>query len=296
MAELIHSAVMEPFAQVSYDVYMKTIIFGASGFLGEHFQKVFPDALTPSVDIGNKQAVSALLDAEKPDLVINAAGKTGRPNVDWCEDHKEETIHANVTGPLILAEECGARGIYWVHLSSGCIYTGDNDGQGFAEDDQPNFDGSFYSRTKAWAEEMLIEFPVLILRLRMPFDDSTNDRSLIMKVSKFARVNDVENSVTYLPDFVEAAKKLIEKRRTGIYNVVNPGPISPYQIVELYKEVVDPAHTAERVPLEQLAALSKAGRSNCILSVKKLEDEGITMLPVQDAVRKSLEAIKKAKA
>ena len=41
-----------------------------------------------------------------PDVVINCAGKTGRPNVDWCEDHKEETVRANVTGPLILLDEC----------------------------------------------------------------------------------------------------------------------------------------------------------------------------------------------
>ncbi len=24
----------------------------------------------------------------KPTHVLNAAGLTGRPNVDWCEDHK----------------------------------------------------------------------------------------------------------------------------------------------------------------------------------------------------------------
>ena len=27
--------------------------------------------------------------------------KTGRPNVDWCEDHKTETLFSNVTAPLI---------------------------------------------------------------------------------------------------------------------------------------------------------------------------------------------------
>jgi len=36
----------------------------------------------------------------------------------------------------------------------------------------------------------------------------------------------------------------------------------------------------------------QAGRSNCILSGKKLAQEGITMMPVEDAVREALEAIK----
>ncbi len=265
---------------------MKVTIFGARGYLGEQFKVLYPDATCPSVDIADASAVAAVLDADKPDLVINAAGKTGRPNVDWCEDHKEETLRANVTGPLVLLDECRKRGIYWVHLSSGCIYSGDNGGVGFTEEDVPNFDGSFYSRTKTWSEQILKEFPdVLILRLRMPFDDSTNDRSLLMKVRKFARVNDIQNSLTYLPDFLEAAKVLIEKRRTGIYNVVNPGGMSPYDIIELYKEIVDPAHAVERLSAADLPSVSKAARSNCILSTAKIEREGIVLRPTADVVR-----------
>lgn len=275
---------------------MKVVLFGARGYLGAQFLHLYKDVVAPSVDIADRSAVAQVLDAEKPDVVINAAGKTGRPNVDWCEDHKEETLHANVTGPLVLLEECLKRGVYLVHLSSGCIYSGDNNGKGYSEEDQPNFAGSYYSRTKAWSEALLGEFPVLILRLRMPFDDSWNERSLIVKVSKFAKVNDVENSVTYLPDFLKAASILIDKRKTGIYNLVNPGVMSPYKIIELYKEIVDPSHSAERVPLQELSTLSKVGRSNCMLSTQKLESEGISLLSVEEAVRSALAAMKAQKA
>jgi len=272
---------------------MKVIVFGSRGYLGEYFLKGYPEAVCPSIDIADRSAVSEVLDAEKPDIVINAAGKTGRPNVDWCEDHKDETFHANVTGPVILMEECTKRGIYWVHLSSGCIYSGDNGGKGFSEDDVPNFAGSFYSRTKTWSEQMLKEFPnVLILRLRMPFDNTTNDRNLLMKLRKFSKVNDLQNSITYLPDFIKSAQILIEKRKTGIYNVVNEGGISPYEIIELYKEVVDPAHAADRLTEKDLPVVSKVARSNCILSVTKLEDEGIVMRPVLEAVREAWNTLK----
>ncbi|MDO8469092.1 MAG: sugar nucleotide-binding protein, partial [Candidatus Peribacter sp.] len=103
---------------------MKVLLFGGRGYMGEQFLKIFPKALIPPVDIADPAAVAEVLDREKPDVVINAAGKTGVPNVDWCEDHKLETMHANVLGPIVLAEQCGKRGIYWVHLSSGCIYEG----------------------------------------------------------------------------------------------------------------------------------------------------------------------------
>ncbi len=278
---------------------MKTLLFGSRGYLGEQFLRLFPEALAPRVDIADPEAVARVLDAQKPDIVINAAGRTGTPNVDWCEDHKMETLRSNVTGPLVLLEECGKRGIYWVHVSSGCIYQGDAGGQGFTEDDPPNFSGSFYARTKAWSEQMLKEFTapsegksgILILRLRMPFEGSDHPRNLLTKLRKYQRVLNVQNSLTFLPDFLEAAKALIERRRTGIYNVVNPGSISPYEIMVMYRQVVDPAHRVERLTLDDLPEVVKAGRSNCILSGAKLEGEGIALQPVKEAVRAALEAI-----
>lgn len=260
--------------------------------MGQKFLSLYPDAVAPSVDIADGAAVARALDEVKPDIVINAAGKTGVPNVDWCEDHKLETIHSNVTGPFVLLEECGKRGIYWVHLSSGCVYLGDNGGKGFSEDDPPNFGGSFYSRTKAWSEAVLREFPVLILRLRMPFDKAPHPRNLLNKLKEYTHILDAQNSITYLPDFLAAAERLIAKKRTGIYNMVNAGSISPYHIMELYREIVDPSHPFERLDLKDLPGRVKAGRSTCVLTTKKLEGEGIAVRPIEDAVREALEIFK----
>ncbi|MDP6561693.1 MAG: sugar nucleotide-binding protein, partial [Candidatus Peribacteraceae bacterium] len=155
---------------------MKVVIFGSKGYMGQYFLTLYPDAATPSVDIADIRAVGEVLDSEKPDVVINCAGKTGRPNVDWCEDHKEETIHSNVVGPLVLVEECNKRNIYFVHLGTGCVYSGDCSTP-FSETDAPNFFGSFYSRSKGLIDQLLNDFPVLNIRLRMPFDGTSNDRN-----------------------------------------------------------------------------------------------------------------------
>ena len=108
---------------------MKVLMFGSKGFMGQHMLSVYPDAVASGADIADREAVIAALESEKPDVVINAAGKAWHPNVDWCEDHKEVTVRSNVVGPLVLLEECAKRSIYWVHLSSGCIYEGDNGGR-----------------------------------------------------------------------------------------------------------------------------------------------------------------------
>ncbi len=271
------------------------VIFGGKGFIGAKLALRFPGAVLPSVDIADSAAVRQILDSEKPSVVINAAGKTGKPNVDWCEDHKVETLRSNVTGPLVLLEECLKRGIYFAHIGSGCIYDGDGGKpEGFTEEDKPNFTGSFYSLTKAMSDQLLAPFPVLQVRLRMPFDDAPGPRNLITKLLGFKKVLDVRNSITYIPDFLDAFVVLVKKRAIGIYNIVNSGAVSPYEIMQRYQKLVDPKHAFERLDIADLPTVVKAARSNCILSNQKLKNEGITVLPVEAAVDRAFMAYKKA--
>lgn len=267
---------------------MKILIFG-NGYVGNHFLDFYGDqAVMSSLRLEDYSKVKAELEKEKPDVVINCAGKTGRPNVDWCEDHKMETVTANVVAPLLLARACEALNLYMVHLGSGCVYEGYKDGQGFSEEDEPNFDGSYYSKTKAWSENILADFPVLQLRLRMPFDSRPGPRNFVTKITKYEKVISVPNSISVMDDFLMAADALIQKRATGIFNMTNPGTIEHREILDLYKEIVDPTYHYELFSVEEMEQITKARRSNCGLSSKKLEDYGIHMRPVKEAVRDAL--------
>lgn len=240
-----------------------------------------------------ESTVKKELQRRKPDFVINCAGKTGKPNIGWCENHKEETFNSNVIGPLVLAHACSELGLYLVHLGSGCIYTGDNGGKGFSEEDPPNFFGSFYSKTKIWSEQALTAFPVLQLRLRMPVDSVPSPRNLITKITSYQKVISSPNSISIMDDVLFAAKELIARRSTGIYNVTNPGAITHPEILDLYNQIVDPEFKYETFSIEEMRKIVKADRSNCILSTRKLEAEGIRLTPVKEAVRKTLEEYKK---
>ncbi|TSC59063.1 MAG: solute carrier family 35, member E3 [Candidatus Peregrinibacteria bacterium Greene0416_62] len=263
---------------------MSILLFGSRGFIGTHMQRRFPDAIASNIDIADSTAVAEEFDHIRPDIAINCVGKTGTPNVDWCEDHKEETFRSNVTGPLVLMEECRKRGIYWVHISSGCVYSGDNGGRGYSEDDAPNFQGSFYSRTKQWTDAMLNEFAdpaegkggILMLRIRMPFQPENHPKNLLTKIAKFTKVIDVQNSVTYIPDFLDAVSTLIDRRRTGIFHMVNPGSISLYDVACRFANAEGRPHP-ERLPEYLAKSMTKAARSNCVLSTEKLSSEGICL-------------------
>nr|POE48638.1 trifunctional udp-glucose 4,6-dehydratase/udp-4-keto-6-deoxy-d-glucose 3,5-epimerase/udp-4-keto-l-rhamnose-reductase rhm1 [Quercus suber] len=53
----------------------------------------------------------------------NCAGTRGAPNVDWCEDHKIETIGSNLLGTLSIVDTCYQMGIHITQFGSACIYT-----------------------------------------------------------------------------------------------------------------------------------------------------------------------------
>jgi 3,5-epimerase/4-reductase len=268
----------------------KGFVFGAGYFgtkIADRFgyeligrERVSPLELTQLEDF---------LDLEKPEIIINAIGKTGKPNVDWCEQNKELTIQANVNVAANLCTEASKRDIYFVQLGSGCIYEGDNNGEGFSEEDPPNFYGpQFYAKSKILAEEILSDFPSLILRIRMPIDGKPHERNLIDKLRKFKKVIDIPNSMTTVPHFLDAMGILIDKKRTGIYNIVNPGTTSAARIMEMYRELVDPKHTFEIFSKEELDKITKGIRSNCVLNSDKLESEGIKIPQIQGAIRECL--------
>lgn len=278
----------------------KMIIFGATGYFGSALSSYFHakgwDVIPQSsrnLDLRNAIAIEDYLKQEQPDVVVNAAGATGKPNVDWCEDNKSFTMMLNVAVPLALAGACHEYGIYMVHLSSGCIYNGYNNGHGFSEDDKANFRGSFYSRTKAYAEETLAEFEPLQLRIRIPIEGKPGPRNVIDKLKKYEKIISVENSFTILEDFLPAAEQLIQKRAKGIYNMTNTGSMDHEYLMSKYKEIVDPTFEYTTMTVDEMHTITKAKRSNCTLCTKKREQAGVMMPEIKDRIIEILHQYKR---
>lgn len=255
------------------------LIWGGEGWVAGHLKTLLESqgktVATTTVRMQNREAVIAELQRVKPTHVLNCAGCTGRPNVDWCEDNKEDTIRSNVIGTLNLADCCFLEKIHLTVFATGCIYAYDEKhpigGPGYLETDKANFDGSFYSETKAHVEEIMKTYPnVLILRLRMPVSDDLHSRNFVTKITKYERVVDVPNSNTILHDLLPASILLAEHNETGIYNFTNPGAISHNEVLSLFKQYVRPDFTWKNFTLDEQAKVIKAGRSNCKLDTTKL--------------------------
>jgi dTDP-4-dehydrorhamnose reductase len=306
-------------------------LLGASGYIGQAFageirRRGFElhELSRRELDYTRFDLLLDYLRSRKPRFLVNAAGYTGKPNVDACEQARADTLQGNTLFPQTLAHACLASDTPWGHVSSGCIYTGARIAGpetprierdltrpdlrkrvltqpetvlGFTELDEPNFSFrqppcSFYSGTKALAEEAIAGLGrAYVWRLRIPFDEFDNPRNYLSKVQRYPRVYDNLNSLSHRGDFVRACLDLREAGAPfGTYNVTNPGFVSTRQVVDLIRRILKPGREFEfwENDEEFYRVAAKTPRSNCILDTTKLLQTGVAMRPVLDALTDSL--------
>ncbi|CAI9757107.1 unnamed protein product [Fraxinus pennsylvanica] len=275
----------------------KFLIYGRTGWIGGLLGKLCEKQGIP-YEYGKgrlqdrSQLVADILSV-KPTHVFNAAGVTGRPNVDWCESHKAETIRTNVAGTLTLADVCREHGLLMMNFATGCIFEynashPEGSGIGFKEEDTPNFIGSYYSKTKAMVEELLKEYDnVCTLRVRMPISsDLNNPRNFITKISKYNKVVNIPNSMTILDELLPISIELAKRNLRGIWNFTNPGVVSHNEILEMYKKYIDPEFKWVNFTLEEQAKVIIAPRSNNELDASKLKKEFPGLLSIKESLIK----------
>ncbi|KAF3586867.1 hypothetical protein F2Q69_00026507 [Brassica cretica] len=250
------------------------LIYGRTGWIGGILGKLCEAQGIPytygSGRLEDRRSLVADLDSVKPSHVFNAAGVTGRPNVDWCESHKVETIRTNVVGTLTLADVCKER-------------------------ERPRADQLRHGLcirvrlgSSSRVEELLKNYEnVCTLRVRMPISsDLSNPRNFITKITRYEKVVDIPNSMTILDELLPISLEMAKRNLTGIWNFTNPGVVSHNEILEMYREFVDPSFTWKNFTLEEQAKVIVAPRSNNELDATKLKTEFPEMLSIKESLVK----------
>jgi UDP-glucose 4,6-dehydratase len=307
------------------------LLLGASGYIGKAFaselkrRKIeFIPLLRSQVNYSRFDVLLDFLKSRNPEFLINAAGYTGKPNVDACEFDKVGTLQGNALLPQTIAHACAVAEIPWGHVSSGCVFTGAKifeNGRvrvekdmtkpnlhalaeahspavlGFVETDTPNFSFrdepcSFYSGTKALGEEAIAGIGQnYVWRLRIPFDEFDNQRNYLSKVQRYAKVYENVNSISHRGDFVKACLDTWRLRAPfGIYNVTNPGYVTTRHVVELIEKYLKPARKFDFWANDEefYRQAAKTPRSNCVIDVSKLLGTGVKIRPIEEALDDSL--------
>ncbi|WP_445396791.1 dTDP-4-dehydrorhamnose reductase [Zobellella sp. An-6] len=105
----------------------KILITGGNGQVGFELRRqlvLHGQLLAPTrqqLDLANADAVAAYLQAEQPDLILNAAAYTA---VDKAESETELAMRLNAELPAQLAEYCKQQSKRLVHYSSDYVYPG----------------------------------------------------------------------------------------------------------------------------------------------------------------------------
>lgn len=271
---------------------MKVLVYGSKGWIGSQFLEILKnnqiDYTEGQSRTDNEITLSDEILKLKPTHIVSFIGRThGKignkifKTIDYLEEEGKlvENVRDNLFSPLLLANICLQNKIHYTYLGTGCIFKFDEthpygkEEQGFTENSLPNFFGSSYSIIKGFTDRLmhLYEDQVLNIRIRMPITGYKNPRNFITKIVNYEKICSVPNSMTVLPELLPYILCMMKNRVTGTINLTNPGLISHNEILQMYKEIVDPTFTWKNFSQEEQSKILSADRSNNFLETKKLE-------------------------
>lgn len=282
---------------------MLWLIYGGRGWIGSQIVQLLKDlnenVIVGSSRIDNYETTKSEIETTKPDRIICTTGRTSGPgfsNIDYLEQPGKiiENLRDNLQGPLNLAQICQKLGIHMTYMGTGCIFEYDDkhpmsSGIGFTEQDSPNFKDSQYSAVKGVTDSLIRNFDmVLNLRIRMPISNQVNPRNFITKITQYKKVISIPNSMTVLEELLPILIDLAKNQITGTLNFTNPGAISHAEILDMYKEIVNPNFEYEVMDLEELKKYTSGRRSNNYLETDLLQQLYPDIKKIHEAVRQSL--------
>ncbi|HEX5358616.1 MAG TPA: sugar nucleotide-binding protein [Candidatus Nitrosotalea sp.] len=247
---------------------MKVLVIGGSGVIGSQIVKSFirkkidveftylknkPEfGMGNVLDITKRDNTIELITRMNPDVVIHT---TALANVDLCETNNVLADQINVTGTRNITDACKIIKSKIVYVSTPFVFDGTR--EQYFEDDVVS-PATYYGITKYKGEEItrLSGLPYLILRTDQPYcwiEKWQHTNSVLRAIDTIKsnnilkEITDWYNVPTYVPDFVEAASKLLSSDAEGIFHVVGSEYINRYnwslkvaEIFNLDKKMIKP--------------------------------------------------------
>jgi dTDP-glucose 4,6-dehydratase len=288
---------------------MKLLVYGSQGWIGSQFVEILKSKDIQFINgksrANNLEDLLNEVSDVNPTHIISFIGRThGKigdkvyTTIDYLEQDQKlvDNVRDNLYSPLLLALVAKDLGIHYTYLGTGCIFKFDEEHpfeqeiNGFTENSEPNFFGSSYSIVKGFTDQIMKYFKesVLNLRIRMPITGEMNSRNFITKITTYEKICSIKNSMTVLPELLPKVIDMMQKCLTGTINLTNPGLISHNEILDMFKEIVDPNFKYQNFSVEEQSKILAADRSNNYLDTTKLENLYPDVCHIKDAVRDCL--------
>ncbi len=266
---------------------MKTAVLGAAGQLGRDLCPRLPGEVVPlsraDFDLSKPDAVAALLDAVRPDVLVNCAAYN---YVDKAETEPEVAFAVNAFGVRTLATACAAAGVKLVHFSTDYVFGLEAGRETPLTEHAPPGPVSAYGQSKLAGEYFVRAASPSHLVVRTcglygvwgSGGKGGNFVETMLRVAGQGKplkvVADQYCTPSYAADVAAAAVELIQNRAAGLFHVVNAGACTWHEFAaEIFRQARVPADLTP-ISSEQFAAPARRPPYS-VLSTAKLADIGI---------------------
>jgi dTDP-4-dehydrorhamnose reductase len=235
----------------------------------------------PELDISGRGVCHAVLDAVRPEIVVNCAAYTA---VDACEGDPA-CWKVNAEGPGYLAEWCAANGAFLVHVSTDYVFDGSRPlFEPYVETDSTG-PVSEYGRSKLAGEQAVLESEADAAILRTAWLYGQQGKNFLKTMLRLTQQNpekefkvvaDQFGSPTWSLTLARQIAAVAEARMTGIFHATSEGYGSWYELACAWLEVLGVAHrfvpcTSEEYPTPARRPV------NSILENARLKAAGINL-------------------
>lgn len=229
-------------------------IVGAAGQLGTALRRhaAFSDDETialdhSSIDIADLESVTKVLNAARPELVINAAAYN---LVDRAEDEPQVAYAVNALGPRNLARWCEAQDVALLHVSTDYVFCGTADriakNEPYAEEDAPQ-PVSAYGVSKLAGEYFVRSLcrRHFVVRTCGLYGHTGGAKGNFVETmlrlgrerSELRIVDDQHCTPTSVADLADALADLVKTTAYGLYHATNAGQTTWFQFAcEIFRQ------------------------------------------------------------
>ena len=265
---------------------MKILVTGANGQLGHELVHATVAAgheviatSHETLDITDKLAVDAAIQAAQPDVVIHAAAWTA---VDACESDPNKAVLVNGTATKYIADAAHAVGAHVVYISTDYVFDGSKT-SAYDEGDTPN-PQSVYGSSKLAGEQALGPNDAIVRIAWVCGFYGGNMVKTILRLAEQPQLKFVDDQIgnpTFADDAAEMIVRIATEKRSGTWHVTNQGDVSWYEFArEVLMAAGFDANKVAPIKTHELQPPRPAKRPfNSVLNNTSLKRAGIELLP-----------------
>ena len=286
----IHLIINFLFSNYMYKANMKVLLYGCHAWMDHQFisllEKEASSVRKSTVPLENEMMVEQELDFLLPTHVVS-----------FFNAEDTSSLVKNLFNPLVLAHLCREKNIHYTNFGTGSIFEYDEEHpvktdrdqeqgppRGFNESSRPNVSRNSNMMVAGMTDRLFhfMEDHVLHLRLGQLVSEKQHVHNFLTHVIEKKDNSIIPTSMSVLPELLPLVVDMMHQKKRGVVNLTNPGLLSPLEILEMYRDNVDPYYSWEKTNTKDEKETHPYLETFCL---QKMYPD---VVPLREAVRRCL--------